>query len=340
MIAMIEGIQAWVVCGFIYAAGILLQNLSRLWLQMLMVLGCSRRLSRKPSESAILITGARGHDELILRLSNMGYTVFAVFKPDCDSEDSMEVSEILRLWHHRQVMLPRVSWGLVAPITANLTNPEDRGRVCGTIKSYCVQHSLNLVSVIYLHQNPLVKGPKSLFSTSLRSGNYTGDQRDTDGLHKSILADIMDPYLSLTDFFPQLSTSSGNIIMVSEEDMYDVSLRYRQAVARNMHDELSSLGIDVTSVISGPRARVQGKTHSTSSFLRHLWANAGSPHVAIQWLLHSFCVSQEDYHSCVESIICEKSSIRTRLIGSYPHTKALISRWPRLLRYLSLFQEG
>ncbi len=175
-------------------------------------------------------------------------------------------------------MLPRVSWGLVAPITANLTNPEDRGRVCGTIKSYCVQHSLDLVSVIYLHQNPLVKGPKSLLSTTLRSGSYSSDQRDTDGLRKSILADIMDPYLSLTDFFPQLSTSSGNIIMVSEEDMYDgevtpilhfrdtnstrstVSLRYRQAVARNMHDELSSLGIDVTSVISGPRERVQGKT--------------------------------------------------------------------------------
>lgn len=339
MIAMIEGIQAWVVCGLLYAAGILLQSSSKLWLQVLVVLGCTRRLPRKPSESAILITGAHGHDELILRLSNLGYTVFAVFKPDCDSEDSMEVSEILRLWHHRQVMLPRVSWGLVAPITANLTHQEDRERVCGTIKSYCVHHSLNLVSVIYLHQNRLVKGLKTLLPTSLRPGSYTGNQKDTDGLRKSILADIMDPYLSLTDFFPQLSTASGNIIMISEEDMYDVSLRYRQAAACDMHDELSLFGIEVTSVVSGPRARVQAKTKSTFSFLSQLWAHAGSPRVAFHWLLDSFHVSQEDYISCVESIICEKSSARTRLIGSYPHTKALISRWPHLLRYMSLFQE-
>lgn len=175
-------------------------------------------------------------------------------------------------------MLPRVSWGLVAPITANLTHQEDRERVCGTIKSYCVHHSLNLVSVIYLHQNRLVKGLKTLLPTSLRPGSYTGNQKDTDGLRKSILADIMDPYLSLTDFFPQLSTASGNIIMISEEDMYDgelipiprfrytnsarsaVSLRYRQAAACAMHDELSLFGIEVTSVVSGPRARVQAKT--------------------------------------------------------------------------------
>lgn len=118
-------------------------------------------------------------------------------------------------------MLPHVSWGLVAPITANLTNPEDRGRVCGTVKSYCGRHSSNLVSVIYLHRNFLVKGPKTLLPTSLRPRSYPGNQKDTDSLRKSILADIMDPYLSLTDFFPQLSTSSGNIIIISEEDMYD-----------------------------------------------------------------------------------------------------------------------
>lgn len=47
-----------------------------------------------PGEVDDRLTNFDLDDELILRLSNLGYTVFAVFKPDCHSEDSMEVSEV------------------------------------------------------------------------------------------------------------------------------------------------------------------------------------------------------------------------------------------------------
>lgn len=125
--------------------------------------------------------------------------------------------KLLYVWHRRKERSTHSSWGLVAPISLDTQSGAQRAHASETIHAYCVNHSLNLVSLIILPpQSP------GCHDSEWRPPitDDTINARPGDGLAltmwgRNVGHSMMEPVLVVEDYIDLLSKTAGRVIMLS-----------------------------------------------------------------------------------------------------------------------------
>ncbi|KAJ3551531.1 hypothetical protein NM688_g4648 [Phlebia brevispora] len=236
-------------------------------------------------ESAVVIIG--GEDGLgravALSFSELGYTVFVLYPATLEdastqSVKSLNVSSVrifwlslpripdlgtvklLYIWHKKKEQSTHGSWGLVAPISLDTESGAQRAHASDTIHAYCVDHALNLVSLIILP-------PSSSMSEGASSHKHM-DEEITAASNESlafatrgnVAHAIIEPILVVEDYVDLLKKTSGRVIMLSvcthdgclaPQTPHRLLDGVSQRVAQNLSYVLDPLGVRVCSVTIG-----------------------------------------------------------------------------------------
>lgn len=128
----------------------------------------------------------------------------------------MVLSKLLYVWHKKKEQSAHTSWGLVAPISLDTESGAQRAHASETIHAYCVNHSLNLVSLIILP-------PPSPACDDTSNRRYMDGTINT--VSEGSLAptmwgrnvghSVMEPILVVEDYIDLLSKTSGRVVMLS-----------------------------------------------------------------------------------------------------------------------------
>ncbi|KII88670.1 hypothetical protein PLICRDRAFT_41875 [Plicaturopsis crispa FD-325 SS-3] len=325
-------------------------------------------------ESAILVIGADhgiGKD-ITMKLSELGYTVFAIC-PDKHAansvafETSSDVSSLLYSWHIQKGRFPNRPWGLVAPISLDISSKSHRQHAYETIKAYCSDHLLHLAALVVLPPTPddmpsrtASQRHAATSSTDLglsESRNYLPVFLAKDSAWKSLVTrEVTEPVLLLRDYIKLLRKSAGRIIMVSgcsDSSITGIDLcspmdEARRSIARTMNFELEPFGIKVVSVVAGPldfkrasfdldRRNVCAKR--TDVEILHSIGRISERRRHWQSVFASLSGSEEEVFSVIKRILQSRYPRFEYIIGMHARLRCLLSAAPSSVQLLvhSLF---
>ncbi|KAI0093567.1 hypothetical protein BDY19DRAFT_902342 [Irpex rosettiformis] len=225
-----------------------------------------------PRESAIVIIGGEAGlgQAISLRLSELGYTVFALcpnLPGTCSATDqatkSSAVSSLLYAWHKRKERSTHTSWGLVAPISCDMSSGAQRTHAFETVQAYCVRHSLNLTALVAIYpSSPAKRKDVRHEVTDSRAQKF--ELRDV--LSSPLWTSpnqlsLIETVHVVEDYVGMLSKTSGRVIMLAhgERECYfcrPVALLggVGQQITRNLNACLETVGIRAIFVSVGPIA--------------------------------------------------------------------------------------
>jgi NAD(P)-dependent dehydrogenase (short-subunit alcohol dehydrogenase family) len=275
---------------------------------------------------------------IILRFSDLGYTVFALFPNQYESppeqvDDSRKTSKIASLlysWHRMKERRGRKTGdpsGIVIPISLDTRLHSQRMHAHETVQAYCNTHYLRLVGLIisppgpYDSQSSEAELSHKLVTESRLYGSTPVFDLLGDNLSDIVAREITEPLLLARDYLRMLQSAQGRLLIISGVGPMFPLDGARLAISQALRDRLEVHGVSVTTIISAPLLPRSGEAERALPSVPSLSPDMKLANV-LKFTLSLFSIPEEDLLCAIEQVMLSRYPKGSYSIGIHPYLQS------------------